>query len=123
VDDQDRSKFSLEDTRKTSLNAASSHGGSSVSLVGDGSRRSARNASRVEEMLQSKPPRPPEDGDAVMLVEDGEKEMKNSGAQGAILRKKKPKRRSTGVVQYNSDVRQFPSVLSYTVVVMLGLVI
>ena len=42
-----------------------------------------------------------------MVAEDEkDKEMKNSGAQGAILRKTKKKRRSTGVVQFNADVSE-----------------
>ena len=42
--------------------------------------------------------------------DEKDKEMKNSGAQGAILRKTKKKRRSTGVVQFNADVSELFSV-------------
>ena len=115
VDDSDRSKFSLEDTRNPVSRPASStsstsighHGTSDTTVVqrSPSLRKSNKHESSSPSGL---PPRPPlEDKD--MQVDDdkaspAEKDSTQGGAQGAILRKKKQKRRSTGVVQYNTDV-------------------
>jgi len=56
--------------------------------------------SRGGSSLQGKPPIPP----GGEQDQEEERDVKNpSGAQGAILRKKKTKRRSTGVVQFNAE--------------------
>ncbi|CAG7823580.1 unnamed protein product [Allacma fusca] len=110
VDDTDRNKFSLEDTRNpaprstTSGSASASSGLTPDNMVLVPRSPSARRSNKTESAPAGKPPRPPqEERDGHALDEEKEKEMKNSGAQGAILRKKKQKRRSTGVVQYNTD--------------------
>lgn len=65
-------------------------------------------SNRSEHGVHGKPPKPPEGTEMQtnknVTEDEKEKDMKNSGAQGAILRKKKTKRRSTGIVQYNQDV-------------------
>ncbi|ODM92371.1 Protein phosphatase 1 regulatory subunit 12C, partial [Orchesella cincta] len=134
VDEQDRSKFSLEDTRGTT--SAASGSPSSVSGPVPTSRSAAgyheipyglaqRNPAlrsklgkgmvvdptqlqSVTSAPQGKPPLPPGEESGTSAAgpqqQDEERDVKNSGgAQGAILRKKKTKRRSTGVVQFNTD--------------------
>lgn len=165
LDEQDRSKFSLEDTRQqggagAAASAASSSGAvsgqaqtpsssSSVPTSRTGGYHSEipyglaqRNPSlrsklgkgmQIDQTMlanasphhqlnsststtpQGKPPLPPggEQQEGSPQQQDDDKDVRNSGgAQGAILRKKKTKRRSTGVVQFNTDVSGSISYLS-----------
>lgn len=155
VDEQDRSKFSLEDTRQggsstgtgsatasnnppapssaptsTSRTAGGYHseipyglaqrnpslrsklGKGIIEQTGLGGPHTGTSSSSSASSTppHGKPPLPPGEQDATsgsphQLPQDDERDMRNSGgAQGAILRKKKTKRRSTGVVQFNADV-------------------
>jgi hypothetical protein len=108
VDETDPSKFSLEDTRTvpTSPSRSGNSGDNgSVVVQRSPSVRTRVSTTRADDILHGKPPKPPEDGDKKGVQDDEkDKDMKNSGAQGAILRKKKTKRRSTGIVQYSHDV-------------------
>jgi len=110
VDETDPSKFSLEDTRSipTAPQGRSGTSGDNLSIVVQRSpavRTRVSVAQKSEDILHGKPPKPPEDNEKRSPGDDDkDKDMKNSGAQGAILRKKKTKRRSTGIVQYSLDV-------------------
>jgi len=111
VDEQDPSKFSLEDTRNSPSTASRAAGGgdstASVVVQRSSSLRSRTPSNKNDHVVHGKPPKPPDDSENHSKTpqdEEKDKDMKNSGAQGAILRKKKTKRRSTGIVQYSHDV-------------------
>ncbi|XP_021954989.1 protein phosphatase 1 regulatory subunit 12A isoform X3 [Folsomia candida] len=112
IDETDPSKFSLEDTR--SLPPTKNSGsGPDMAVQRSSSLRNRVASNRSEHGVHGKPPKPPEGTEMQtnknVTEDEKEKDMKNSGAQGAILRKKKTKRRSTGIVQYNQDVGSGPS--------------
>lgn len=102
VDDSDRSKFSLEDMRTTRSTDSVGVSGKPDGERGDiSNERSPTIRIRRNELPHNRPPLPPEEKEekgALATAED--KELKNSGAQAAIAKKKRPKRRSTGVVSY-----------------------
>ncbi|XP_035709027.1 protein phosphatase 1 regulatory subunit 12B isoform X10 [Folsomia candida] len=115
IDETDPSKFSLEDTR--SLPPTKNSGsGPDMAVQRSSSLRNRVASNRSEHGVHGKPPKPPEGTEMQtnknVTEDEKEKDMKNSGAQGAILRKKKTKRRSTGIVQYNQDGTEISQAIS-----------
>lgn len=97
---------------------------SDSSVQRSSSLRSRTSSNKVDHGVHGKPPKPPDGIETLTklgLEDEKEKDMKNSGAQGAqgaILRKKKTKRRSTGIVQYNQDVSPLSLMSSFWCLLM-----